>query len=394
MKRIAFVIPWYGEDIPGGAEAELRGLAHHLLDAGVDLEVLTTCAREFRSDWGADAHRPGKSVCAGVPVRRFPVRKRDKAAFDEVLAKLLGGRMITLREEETYLRETVNSPELCEYIRGHRDEYALFVFIPYLYGTTYYGVQQCFEKAVMIPCLHDECYAGMRLFAQVFPRVRGMIFLSDPERELAERLYGVRGKAFATLGGGLNADFSADAGRFREKYGVGGPFVLYAGRKDAGKRVDELIRYFVRYKQSRPSDLRLVLLGGGRIELPSEEILDLGFVPAQDKYDAYAAARAFCNPSQMESFSIVIMESWMAGTPVLVNGHCEVTTDFVKKAGGGLYYTCYGQFAAALDYLLEHEDTARRMGASGRAFVRENFAWDVIVDRYTRYFEALASGKM
>ena len=34
MKKLGFVIPWYGEKIPGGAEMELRSLVHHLLDAG------------------------------------------------------------------------------------------------------------------------------------------------------------------------------------------------------------------------------------------------------------------------------------------------------------------------------------------------------------------------
>ena len=52
MKKIGFVAPWYGEKIGGGAEAELRGLVHHLIDAGVALEVLTTCAEAFRSDCG------------------------------------------------------------------------------------------------------------------------------------------------------------------------------------------------------------------------------------------------------------------------------------------------------------------------------------------------------
>ena len=35
MKTIAFVIPWFGFDIPGGAEMELKGLVSHLHDAGV-----------------------------------------------------------------------------------------------------------------------------------------------------------------------------------------------------------------------------------------------------------------------------------------------------------------------------------------------------------------------
>ena len=121
------------------------------------------------------------------------------------------------------------------------------------------------------------------------------------------------------------------------------------------------------------------------------DVLDLGFVPAQDKYDAYAAASVFCNPSQMESFSIVIMESWVAETPVLVNGKCAVTRDFAVQAQGGLPYESYAEFEGCLSYLLSHPEVAAQMGKHGRSFVLQHFAWDVVVEQYTRYFEKIGS---
>ena len=258
-----------------------------------------------------------------------------------------------------------------------------------MFGTTYYGVQECMEKAILIPCLHDEAYAHMGLFKEVFSKVAGMTFLSDPERLLAETLYGVHGESFPFLGAGVDTDFSSDALRFRHKYEIEEPFILYAGRKDAGKRVDELICYFVEFKKRNPSDLKLVLIGGGDIEIPSGDIIDLGFVSNQDKYDAYAAATVFCNPSEMESFSIVIMESWLAEVPVLVNGKCEVTKDFAIKANGGLYYTSFVEFEGCLNYLFSHPVMAKLMGKNGRSFVLANFAWDAIVAKYRCYFEIM-----
>jgi len=389
VKKIAFVIPWYGEDISGGAETELRGLAHHLQDAGVELEVLSTCVQDFRSDWNVDYHKPGVENCAGITVRRFSVRKRDTVQFDKVNAKFMFGETVSTEDEKIFMREMVNSPDLYKYIREHKTEYELFAFIPYMFGTTYFGVQECLEKAILIPCLHDEAYAHMSLFKNCFSMVAGMTFLSDPERLLAEKLYAVSGDSFVYLGAGVDTDFSSDADRFRKKYNMNTPFILYAGRKEAGKRVDELIRYFVEYKRRNPSELKLVLIGGGEIEIPSEEIIDLGFVPTQDKYDAYAAATMFCNPSEMESFSIVIMESWLAQVPVLVNGKCAVTTDFAKKANGGLYYLSYAEFEGCVNYLLDHREVSRQMGENGRAFVSANFAWNVIVDKYRSYFEKM-----
>ena len=391
MKRIGFVVPWYGERIGGGAEAELRGLVHHLKDAGTELEVLTTCAESFSGDWNTDFHEPGLTEEAGIPVRRFRVRKRDTERFDAVNLRLMKGQRLTREEEETYCREMVNSPDLYEYIRSHGDDYSLFVFIPYMFGTTYNGCRIHPEKSVLIPCLHDESYARMSCFREAFSRVRGMIFHAEPERALAEKLYGVRGDAFPVLGEGIDTDRTADGTLFREKTGIRSPFILYAGRKEAGKQVDVLIRYFARYRAARKDDLKLVLIGGGKIDIPDpENILDLGFVDREIKDSAYAAAEFFCNPSGMESFSLVVMESWLAGRPVLVNGRCAVTRDFAVRARGGLYYENYPEFAACADYLLERRKTAAQMGRNGREFVLSRFSWDTIVREYTAYFRRMS----
>ena len=390
MKKIGFVTPWYGENISGGAEAELRGLVHHLRESGTELEVLSTCVKSFPSDWNENYHEPGLTEENGIPVRRFPVRKRDTEAFDAVNLKLMTGEPVSAEEEETYCQEMINSPALYDYLKEHAEEYQVFVFIPYMFGTTYYGCQACPEKSVLIPCLHDEPYAYMDCFREVFSKVRGMIFHADPERRLAERLYGVKGDKFVTLGEGIDTDWTADPKRFRDKFGIRDPFILYAGRKEAGKRVDVLVRWFAEYQKRHDDALKLVLIGGGEIALPDREnILDLGFVDKQDKYDAYAAADVFCNPSEMESFSLVVMESWLAGRPVLVNGKCAVTTDFVRQANAGLYYNNYAEFEKCLEYFRDHRKEADRMGRNGRAFAMSRFTWDVIVRIYTAFFEQI-----
>ena len=392
MKKIGFVTPWYGETIGGGAEAELRGVVHHLKDAGVELEVLTTCVAKFASDWNTDYHQPGLTEEAGIPVRRFPVRKRDEAAFGAVNNKLMTGLAVTPAEEELFCREMINSPELYDYMLEHEAEYGLYVFIPYMFGTTFYGCQVRPGKSVLIPCLHDESYAKMRIFQDPFSQVAGMVFNAEPERLLAEKLFGVRGDTFTTFGIGMDTDQTGDSERFRQKFRITDPFILYAGRKEAGKRVDLLVRYFAEYKKRNRDNLKLVLIGGGQIDIPDKEnIIDLGFVDIQDKYDAYCAAEMFCNPSEMESFSLVLMESWLAEKPALVNGKCAVTKDFVRRAAAGLYFDNYAEFEGAVSWLAQHPETAAQMGRNGRQFVLENFRWDVIVKRYLELFERLGA---
>lgn len=394
MDKIGFVIPWFGWDIPGGAEAELRGLVTHLHDAGVRLEILTTCVKEFLSDWSHNFHRPGTVVEHGITIRRFRADSRNAGDFAQVNARLMGGQLpLTAEEEQTYVREMINSRELCRYLARHQQEYGLYVFIPYMFGTTYHGIMQCPEKSVLIPCLHDESYIYMKVFADVFSKLRGMIFHAYPEEALAERVYDLGGVKHAVLGEGIDTGWEGDAERFRKKYHMEKPYILYAGRKDSGKNVDQLISYYREYLRRGGEQLELVLIGGGSIHIPGdikEHVHDLGFVPIQDKYDAYAGARMLCNPSHNESFSLVVMESWLAGRPVLVSGGCAVTRDFALRTGGGLYYDSYFEFEGAVNYLWAHPDMAERMGECGRQYVLEHFSWPAIVEKYRTFFEEAA----
>ena len=391
MKKIGFVVPWYGDKIPGGAEMEVRSVAKHLYAAGMDIEILTTCVKDFASDWNVDYYRPGRHTEGGLSVRRFKIRKRNTAQFDAVNLKLINSISVTTDEEKIFMREMVNSPELYDYIGNHKEEYDAFVFCPYMFGTTYFGCLQCPDRSVVIPCFHEEAYLHMNLFKHVFERVAGMVYNAAPEQKLANQVFRLDKVSQVVMGLGMDTDLTYDSERFRKKYRINDPFILYAGRKDAGKNVDLLIRYFEYFRKVHPeSDLKLVLIGGGTVTVPDSldgHVIDLGFIETQDKYDANAAALFLCQPSLHESFSIVIMESWLCGRPVLVHENCEVTADFVKQANGGLYFLNYAEFDECIQYFLSHEDKCKMMGEQGKLFVQDHFEWSVITGKYKTFFE-------
>lgn len=392
--RLGFVIPWYGETIPGGAEMELRGLTKHLQASGIELEIITTCVEKFGSDWSKDFHKPELTTEGGLKVRRFKVRKRDTETFDQINYKFMTNQPVTADEETIFMREMVNSPDLYSYIREHKDEYDLFIFIPYMFGTTYYGMQECLEKAVLIPCLHDESYAYMNLFKDLFSKIAGIIYHASAEKVLAEKIYDLSSVNQAVLGEGIDTEFTYDAQRFRDKFKINDDFILYAGRKDAGKNIYLLINYFREYKHRHPdSKMKLVLIGGGDVDIPKDiknEIIDLGFVDKQDKYDACAAALTLCQPSIHESFSLVLMECWLCERPSLVHHDCAVTKSFCIESNSGLYFKDYFEFEGCIDYYLSHPEIAKQMGKTGREFVLNNFTWPVIVKKYTEYFREVA----
>ncbi len=383
-ERLAFVIPWYGPAIGGGAEAECRATARALAARGVPVEILTTCARDHASEW-TDHHPEGLTEEDGLPVRRFKVRPRDPDRYVRLHWRLQLGGGFTSFEEEDFVRESINSNDLYAYLAAERDRY-WYAFIPYCFGTTWEGALAAPDRSLLIPCLHDEPFAHLRWTRRVLRAVRAVCFHVSAERALGEAVCDGDPGNFVLVGEGVNTEIGADGERFRRKYHVEGPFLLYAGRKAREKNTPLLVEYYARYRFTHPdTPLKLVLIGSGGVRVPERlgrDVLDLGFVPAPDKYDAYAAALALCQPSLLESFSIVMMEAWLCGAPVLVHAGCAVTREHCLASNGGLFFGEYFEFVEAVDLLLGDSDLRRRLAENGRAYVLASFTWDRVTANY------------
>lgn len=384
--KATFVVPWYGKDIPGGAEAEARRTAQNLAAAGVEVGVLTTCLAGLGSDWDHDALPPGIGREDGVAVRRFPTARRDAARFNSLNARIMAGQELGRTEERDFFANMIHSPALMEHLAAHPEE-GPFFFIPYLFTTSVWGPLVHPSKSIITPCLHDEGYARLDSVRRAIETARAVCFHVPAEMRLGERLYDLGRTEPLIVGEGIDTGWQGDGARFRAKYGVEGPFALYAGRKDAGKNTPLLVQYFLRYLAERggAGGLRLYLIGNLPAPIPPggrDAVIDLGFVPVQDKYDAYAAADVFIQPSVMESFSIVIMEAWLAGAPVMVHGACAVTREHVEVSGGGLHFADYPHFAEGLDLILSRPELAAAMAEAGRRYVLERFAWPAVTERF------------
>ena len=392
-RKVAFVTPWYGAAATGGAETAARETAERLAADGLPVEALTTRVPDFRSDWGRDRLPAGETMENGVLVRRFPVGPRNRDAFDAVNRKLMAGAPVSEAEEQAFLRNNINSPALVDFISQHRADY-LYFFTPYLYGTTLDGMRACAGDACLIPCLHDEGYARLSAVRSMLAGARRLLMLSEPELRTLEALMGAPAAQALVVGQGVESDFATDAAAFRSRHGIERPFVLYAGRKDAGKNVELLVDFMARYRARRGAVCDLVLIGGGPpIAAAHAWARDLGFVSLQDKRDAYAAAAVLCQPSTRESFSLVMMEAWAAGTPSLAHGGCPVTRDHVTRCNGGLYFESYGEFELWLDALLGRPELAAHLGANGRRYARENYAWGPMVRRYRQLIDEYWAAK-
>ncbi|MBN1917881.1 MAG: glycosyltransferase family 4 protein [Verrucomicrobia bacterium] len=382
--KLALTIPRYDPASAGGAEVLAKDLLEHLAGAGHTIEVLTTCARNHAT-W-ANEFEPGVTGVNGITVRRFHVNEhRDIAKLVEIQERILAFEELSHDEEKRWIANGVNSEALYRHLQAVRSEFDAFLFIPYLFGTTYWGAQIVSERSVLIPCLHDEPYAALSIFRELFDNVKGVLFNTEPERDLGIRMFDLPDYKTSVVGMGFEPAAEYDGERFRRAHRIKEPFILYSGRREHGKNTPLLLEYFRTYKRYAKNDLRLVLLGSGPVELQPIDrkyVTDLGYVSEQTKHDACAAALAFVQPSVNESLSIVIMESWLAGRPVVVHAGCAVTRDHAHRSQGGLAFGTYFEFEEILNLLLERPDAADALARNGRAYVRNELSWSKCLERF------------
>ena len=381
QRKIGIVTPRYGVGVLGGAEQGIRGWAEQLAARGYTVEALTTTTVDM-SNWG-DHVPPGVDHLNGVTIRRFRTTSIDDRWFHAVREQAEAGKLPRFREEQRFMEHNLRSVDLEQFIAQHAEEYACLLVIPYLFGTSYWTIRTAPERSILIPCLHDEPLARLSIFRSMLEQAAAIFFNSEEEEAFATRVLGVTNPYRACLGFGFpDHPVAGNPHRFREHSGITGPFLLYAGRLEHGKNVPLLIDYFIRYKTERPGALTLALSGTGDISPPSRhDIVALGMLPREVLNDAFAGALALCQLSLNESFSLVLMESWLQGRPVIVHADCAVTNGHVERSGGGYAVRSYEDFRAAVDTLLANDEHAATPGARGKAYVIERYTWSRLLPR-------------
>jgi glycosyltransferase involved in cell wall biosynthesis len=216
------------------------------------------------------------------------------------------------------------------------------------------------------------------------------MYNSHEERVMIQAAAGNDDVPGVVVGVGSEVPDSADAQRFRRKFDIQRPFAIYVGRIDENKGCGELFSFFRRYAATFPKGLDLVLVGSAMMKVPEHpRIRHLGFVSDEDKFDGLAAADLLIMPSYFESLSMVALEAWAMGKPVLANGRCDVLKGQCIRSNAGLYYESYQEFVEALHAMEGNGALHARLGSNGRAYFREHYAWPVIERKYLEMFERL-----
>jgi glycosyltransferase involved in cell wall biosynthesis len=441
--KLAIVIQRYGAEVLGGSEHLCRLLAERLATQH-DVEVLTTCARDYQT-W-KNEYAEGSDRIRGVTIRRFAnSATRDIEAFNRYSDWIYQHPHGRAEEMEWLRLQGPWCPGLIEYLRRHQQEYDVLVFFTYLYAPTVLGLEVNPGKSVLVSTAHDEPAIRLGIFKEVFGRPAALCYLTDSERRfvqgqfverpLLEEVIGVGvdlpqqqpyprmpplpdedAPAGEPAGGSGGSAAAADAGTqepaedeavtrdypshllsrgsvFRRRHRLHGAVLLYGGRIDPGKGCEELIEYFSGYIKEG-GDATLALMGVKMMTLPEESYVRFaGLLSDAERLQALEAATVVSCPSPYESLSLLALEALSVGTPILVNARSAVLVEHCVNSNGGLYYANRDEFIECLKLLLSDSRLRAALGRNGRDYVRRSYRWDVVLGKYERIFAKVRNAR-
>jgi len=424
--KIAFVIQRYGPEVLGGAEHLCRLVAERLADQD-EVEVLTTCARDYTT-W-ANEYPEGSDRIRGVTVRRFATSQtRDLEAFNKYSEWIYSHEHSRADEMEWLKQQGPWSPALIEHLRRQQQYFDVFVFFTYLYAPTVLGLEVTPARSVLVPTAHDEPPIRLGIFKDVFSRPAAIIYNTDSERRFVKQAFPDRALLEEVAGVGVDlpqhnpyprmpspaddddansaddTNESADATSFpshltargavfRRRHRLDGPILLYGGRIDPGKGCEELLQYFSAYVDDG-GDATLALMGVKLMPLPEDpHVRFAGLLSERERIQALEAATVVVCPSPYESLSLLALEAFSVGTPILANARSEVLVEHCVRSNAGLYYANRDEFVECLKLLMNNGELRAAMGRHGREYIRRNYRWDVVLGKYEGVFAKLRNAK-
>ncbi|MBN1356344.1 glycosyltransferase family 4 protein [bacterium] len=379
---VLMIVQRYGLEVNGGAELYARWLAENLAPS-FRIDILTTCAVDYIT-W-ANEYPPGRDQVNGLPVIRCPVdHPRDMASFNRLTRNLLDQSHSAEAEQNWLVEQGPVSESLIQYIRDHHSQYTILCFITYLYYPTVEGTRIRPSRSILIPTAHDEPAARFGIFRDLYRRVAGILYLTDAERRFVNRTYPVEGKPQELLGTGIDLpDTTMTGDDFRRKYDLRRPVLLYIGRIEKGKGCGVLMEYFRQFCERTRFDGTLVFAGRKHLDCRDHpQIRFLGFIPDDEIRPALETADVVMVPSPYESLSILLLQAFASGKPVLANGESEVLRDHCLQSNAGLFYRNSPEFHFSLRLLLDHPDFRSKLGRNGRAYIDSFYRWELVVKRF------------
>ncbi len=386
--RVAVVVQRFGERITGGAEAHARQIAERLAQRA-QVHVFTSCADDHLT-W-RNVFTAGDSKDGRLTVRRFPSRvSRSMPRFNR-LSKARFSEAQSLTDEVHWLAEQGPLLEGFESaLVEAQNDFDAFIFFTALYAPTAWGLPLVADKALLVPTAHDEPAMQFESYADVFTMPRALLCNTIEEEAFIRKRF-PHAAPSEVVGVGVEPQLG-NGRRFRERFHVQGDYLLYLGRHEGGKGLELLVKCFEAATAASPRSLTLVMAGAGDWKTNHPGVRLLGRIDETSKWDGLSDATAVVVPSALESLSLLMLEAFAVGTPVLGNRRSPVVEGQLRRSGGGLGYSTPSEFVQALSQIRMH----RARFSSAALIFSKRYQWPSVLEAYWRKIETLSgerSGK-
>lgn len=367
--RVALVASSYEPHV-GGVEQHVRSIAREFVGRGIDVEVWTVDRGE----------RLGDQLVDGIRVRYLPtpLPARDARALAGFVKRFPRAWRRWRQASEQF------RPDLLHvHCFGPNGLYALTLHrrlgIPLAvtsHGETLGDDTGVFTRSALLR-------RGLR------EAIERSVFVTAPSRFVLDglRAYGLT--EGAVVSNGVDPDVGPPGALTETE-----TYILGVGRLGRMKGFDLLIDAFAR--SGLANDHRLVIGGDG----PERDSLErhatacglqnrvrfVGQLAPAEVASAMAGARLVAVPSRTEAFGIVALETWRAGTALVMTSHGGAA-EFVRDNRDGLLVdpTDVAAFAEALRAVATDDALRDRLAAAGRCRVTE-FSWGAVADGYLEHY--------
>jgi len=272
---------------------------------------------------------------------------------------------------------------------------------------SYFWIKKYKKPFVVCPAGSLPIFGRSKVIKRLYNLFGGKSYIQNANNNIAIsqdefshfKEYGVNEKKIILLPNGVEPDlykYKNDK-HVREKFELGeNPFLLFVGRLNVIKGPDLLLEAFYQITQDYSNYLLIYAGndGGLRPKLNAlvkkynleKKVKFVGFVQDELKSGLYNAADLLVIPSRLEAMSIVVLESAIAGTPVLMTNTCGLS-EMTGENGAYAVSPDASSLEEGLRIMLANPNELDLRGSKMKSYVENSFSWSTIVKKYVKMYE-------
>ena len=378
----------------GGMNVYIREMCGELAARGHRIDIFTAahrCGHCFilRADHGTRLYHLKSRLTDGI----------SRTSFDAYISSL-AGEICQVQKENANRYDLIYSHYWQSGILGNTLQERWK--IPHL---TMFHTLSAVKKILHLP--HNDPDFRLTLEREVARQCTRIIASTHKEKEYLNHFYDVPGQKIATIPCGVNLKIFQPLAQenARDRLGLAGneKTILYVGRLEPLKGVEQLLRAFVEIQASCPA--RLLILGGdgpdsnylSHLKKISQDLniyqhIDfIGSVAQTDLPLYYSAADTCVIPSYYESFCLVLLESLACGTPV-ITANIGIADKIVNHPSLGMVLDCNHPHMIAdktIELICQHKKTPINIETCRASVSAYNWA-DIATKIYSEYMHLAA----